>query len=134
MRCDSIVRDISDPNSASHYPQTHGFHQAGGAAPLLVILVTVLQGHLQVDRGEGPLGVFGVIRVPGALVHRHLAAADALPVRVVHTDQRGVVRRLVLTGRCGGWRSPGAGGAGRGETVGPAGVQACYSHDLTGAG
>lgn len=71
-----------------------------------------------------------VVCVPRALAHRHLAAGSALPVLVVHADEGGVVRRLVFT-RWGGRRSgPGAGGACRGEAVGSAGVQACYSHNL----
>lgn len=82
------------------------------------------------DWGVGPLGELGVVCVPGALAHRHLAAADALPVRVVHSDERGVVWGLVFTGRRGRGSGPGAGGASRGEAVGSAGVQACYGHHL----
>lgn len=82
------------------------------------------------DWGVCPLGELGVVRVPGALAHRHLAARNALPVRVVHADERGVVRGLVFTGRRGRGSGPGAGGASRGEAVGSAGVQACYGHHL----
>lgn len=38
-----------------------------------------------------PLGELRVIVVPGALAHRHLTASSTLSVRVVHTDERGVV-------------------------------------------
>lgn len=82
------------------------------------------------DWGVHPLRELGVVCVPGALAHRHLAARDALPVRVVHADKRGVVRGLVFTGRRGRGSGPGAGGASRGEAVGSAGVQACYGHHL----
>lgn len=112
---------------------THCFDQAGGAASLLVELAVVLRGHLQVDGGIRPVGELGVVRVPRALAHRHLAAGGAPPVRVLHTNERSVVRRLVFTGRGGGWSGPGAGGAGRREAVGSAGVQACYSHNLGGS-
>lgn len=85
------------------------------------------------DRRVHPLGVLGVVCVPGALEHGHLAAGGAPPVRAVHADERGVVRRLLFTGWGGRGRGPGAGGAGRGEAMSPAGVQACYSHDLRGS-
>ena len=111
-------------------PQTHRFHKAGGTASLLVVLVVVLRWHLQVDRRVRPLGELGVVRVPGALTHWHLAAGCAPPLWMVHTDERSVVRWLVFTGRGGRGCGPGAGGAGRGEAVGSAGVQACYSHNL----
>lgn len=44
------------------------------------------------DWGVRPLGELGVVCVPGALAHRHLAARGALSMWVVHTDERGVVR------------------------------------------
>lgn len=92
----------------------------------------VLRWDLQVDGGVRPVGEVGVVRVPGALAHRHLAAGGALPVWVLHANERRVVRRLVLAGRGGRRSGPGAGGAGGRESVGSAGVQACYSHDLGG--
>lgn len=126
---DEQAQDSLSENAAHHFT-THRFYKAGGTAPLLVVLVVVLWRHLQVDWGVRPLGELGVICVPGALAHRHLAARDALPVRVVHADERGVVRGLVFTGRRGRGSGPGAGGASRGEAVGSAGVQACYGHHL----
>lgn len=90
----------------------------------------VLKWHLQVDRWVRPLGEFGVVCVPGALAHWHLAAGSTLPVRVVHTNERSVVRWLIFTGRGGRRSGPGAGGACWGDAVGSAGVKACYSHNL----
>lgn len=126
------VRSNDWPGNPLLKPQTHRFHKAGGTASLLVVLVMVLRWHLQVDRRVRPLGELRVVCVPGALAHRHLAASSAPPVWVVHTDKRGVVWWLVFTGRGGRGSGPGASGAGRGEAVGSAGVQACYSHNLMG--
>lgn len=114
------------------YGQTHCFNQTGGTASLLVELAVVLRWHLQVDGWIRPEGEIRVVCVPGALAHRHLAAAAVLPVEVLHADERGVVRGLVITGRGGGRGGPGTCGAGRREAVGSAGVQACYGHDLAG--
>lgn len=117
----------------SSFQATHCFDQTGGAASLLVELAVVLRWHLQMEGGIRPVGELGVVRVPGAFAHRHLAAGGALPVGLLHANERRVVRGLVFTGRCGGRSGPGAGGAGGREAVGSAGVQACYSHDLGGS-
>lgn len=92
----------------------------------------VLRWNLQVHGRIRPVRELGVVRVPRALAHRHVAAGGALPAWVFHTNERCVVRRLVFTGRGGRWGGPGAGGAGRREAVGSAGVQAGYSHHLGG--
>lgn len=131
VRSNDLVRHTSPLLTILPKPQTHRFHKTSGAASLLVVLVMVLRWHLQVYRWICPLGELWVICVPGALAHRHLAASNALPVWVVHTDERGVIWRLVFTGRGGRGSGPGPGGTGRGEAVGSAGVQACYSHNLS---
>lgn len=78
----------------------------------------VLRWHLQVKWGVDLLGELWVVCVPGALSDRHLAAGHALPVGVVHTDQRGVVWGLLFTGWGSGRGGPGSCGACWGEAVG----------------
>lgn len=90
----------------------------------------VLWWHLQVKWGVDPLGKLWIICIPGALSNRHLAARYTLPVGVVHTNQGRVVWGLFFTGGGSGRSGPGACGAGRGEAMGYARVQSCYSHHL----
>lgn len=92
----------------------------------------VLRRNLQVHRWVRSLGELGIVCVPGALAHRHLATNNTLPVWVFHTYERGVVWWLVFTGRCGRGCGPRTGGAGWGEAMGSARVQPCYSHNLMG--